>query len=103
MNHPHKRESFAVLCNAMAHPSRLAVLEYLASVPGCYFAEICLNIPLAKSTISQHLKILRESGLVTERAEGTKVYYAIEREKWREAKGDFADFFANIYRERGLI
>lgn len=98
-----EQESFAALCKAMGHPSRVVILEYLASISGCYFGEVCENVALSKATISQHLSILKEVGLIDEKPEGVKVFYSVNRTNWRNAKSTFADFFSNVYRERGVI
>lgn len=64
---------------ALAHPARLAVLRRLARENRCVCGEIVRSLPLAQSTVSQHLKVLVETGLVCARAEGPRSSYCLDR------------------------
>jgi ArsR family transcriptional regulator, arsenate/arsenite/antimonite-responsive transcriptional repressor len=71
-------ESLARLAKAVGHPVRAAIVRLLAAQETCQYGELSDRLPLAKSTVSQHLKILREAGLVTVETDGTRVCYCID-------------------------
>lgn len=72
-------DAFASRLRALAHPARLAVLATLAQQDCCICGEIVRGLPLAQSTVSQHLKVLSEAGLIRSRAEGQRTSYCIDR------------------------
>jgi ArsR family transcriptional regulator, arsenate/arsenite/antimonite-responsive transcriptional repressor len=71
-------QSIAAVAKALSHPARVAILRALAKRGTCICGEIVEVLPLAQSTVSQHLKELKESGLVTGEVEGTKSCYCID-------------------------
>ncbi len=89
-------EQLARFAKAMGHPARITILEYLASLDCCYFGEIHNELPIAKATVSQHLKELKEAGLIQGEIETPKVKYCINRENWEKAQACFAEFFESI-------
>lgn len=74
-------EQFAALAWALAHPARVRIVRLLISRNTCVCGEIVDEMPLAQSTVSQHLKILKESGLVQGEVDGPKVCYCINPDK----------------------
>jgi ArsR family transcriptional regulator len=74
-------EQLAALAWAIAHPARVRIVRLLISRNACVCGEIVDEMPLAQSTVSQHLKILKESGLVQGEVDGPKVCYCINPEK----------------------
>ena len=74
-------ELMAGLAWAIAHPARVRIVRLLISRNACVCGEIVDEMPLAQSTVSQHLKILKESGLVQGEVDGPKVCYCINPEK----------------------
>lgn len=76
----------AQLAKALAHPARIAILNYLATHKGCFFGEIEKAMPIGKSTVSQHLSELKAAGLIRSEAIYPKVKYTIHPEKWNNAK-----------------
>ena len=74
-------EQIAALAWAIAHPARVRIVRLLISRDTCVCGEIVDEMPLAQSTVSQHLKILKESGLVQGEVDGPKVCYCINPEK----------------------
>jgi ArsR family transcriptional regulator, arsenate/arsenite/antimonite-responsive transcriptional repressor len=68
-------ERLAELAKAVAHPARVRILRLLLERDACLCGQICDELPLAQSTISQHLKVLREAGLVTACSDGPRVCY----------------------------
>jgi ArsR family transcriptional regulator, arsenate/arsenite/antimonite-responsive transcriptional repressor len=85
-------EQLARFAKAMGHPSRLAILQFLSGIDCCYFGEIHNELPIAKATVSQHLKELREAGLIQGEFEPPKVKYCIRRDNWEIAQKMFVDF-----------
>lgn len=88
-----KQELMARFAKAMGHPARMAILQFLAKQDTCYFGDIHEELPIAKATVSQHLKELKESGLIQGEVETPKVKYCINRENWQLARELFGDFF----------
>jgi ArsR family transcriptional regulator len=79
-------ETLAGLAWALAHPARVRIVRLLISRENCVCGEIVDHLPLAQSTVSQHLKILKESGLVQGEVDGPKVCYCINPRKLKELK-----------------
>jgi ArsR family transcriptional regulator, arsenate/arsenite/antimonite-responsive transcriptional repressor len=79
-------EQFAQLAWALAHPARVRIVRLLIERNSCICGEIVEQIPLAQSTVSQHLKILKESGLIQGEVAGPKVCYCINPGKLDELK-----------------
>lgn len=92
-NYTIDNEQLARFAKAMGHPARITILEYLASLDCCYFGDIHNELPIAKATVSQHLKELKEAGLIQGEIETPKVRYCINRENWEKAQAYFAAFF----------
>ena len=76
--YPMDEEAFAKICKALAHPVRVKILQYLKSVNRCICGEIVDMLPLAQSTVSQHLKHLKAAGLVQGEIEGPRTCYCID-------------------------
>ena len=87
------QEQVARFAKAMGHPARIAILQFLANRTTCYFGDIHEELPIAKATVSQHLKELKEAGLIQGEVETPKVKYCINRETWQLAKTLFCEFF----------
>jgi ArsR family transcriptional regulator len=79
---------------ALAHPARLAIIEILAERAECVCGEIVDDLPLAQSTVSQHLKALKEAGLVRGTVEGRRTFYVMQFS---------ARSIAEITFQRGLV
>lgn len=88
-----EQEQIARFAKAMGHPARMAILEFLASQTCCFFGDIHEELPIAKATVSQHLKELKEAGLIQGTIEPPKVRYCINRENWKVAQMLFNEFF----------
>lgn len=84
-------ESLSKLAWAVAHPARVRIVRLLIGRTSCVCGEIVDEITLAQSTVSQHLKILKESGLIQGEVDGPRVCYCINRDKLRELKKMIAD------------
>jgi len=73
-----KQNSIAVLIKALGHPARIAIIEYLLKVDSCICGDIVDELPLAQPTISQHLKELKNAGLIKGTVEGTSICYCVD-------------------------
>lgn len=89
-----RQEQLARFAKAMGHPARIAILQFLAKQETCYFGDIHEELPIAKATVSQHLKELKEAGLIQGEVEAPKVKYCINRDNWQLANELFGGFFA---------
>ena len=87
------QEQLARFAKAMGQPARIAILEFLAKQTECYFDDIHEELPIAKATVSQHLKELKEAGLIQGEIETPRVKYCINRENWKLAHKLFGEFF----------
>lgn len=87
------QEQLARFAKAMGHPARIAILHFLAKQDCCFFGDIHEVLPIAKATVSQHLKELKDSGLIQGSIEPPKVRYCINRENWLVAQKLFANLF----------
>jgi len=88
-----EQEKMARMAKAMGHPARIAILEFLMSRNSCFFGDIHEVLPISKATVSQHLKELKDAGLIQGEIELPKVKYCINRENWKLAKNIFSAFF----------
>ncbi len=84
-------EQLARLAWAIAHPARVRIVRLLLDRETCFCGEIVDKLPLAQSTVSQHLKILKETGLIQGEIDGPKVCYCINRDNLRLLKKLIAD------------
>ena len=87
------QDQTARFAKAMGHPARIAILEFLARQKQCYFGDIHEELPIAKATVSQHLKELKEAGLIQGEVETPKVKYCINRDNWKLACELFGGLF----------
>ena len=76
----------AKLCKAVGHPARLAIVRYLAGRSNCTCGDIVDQLPLAQSTVSQHLKVLKEAGLIVGEVDPPRVCYCLNRQALEELK-----------------
>ncbi|MDD2622809.1 MAG: metalloregulator ArsR/SmtB family transcription factor [Bacteroidales bacterium] len=83
----------ARFAKALGHPTRIAILQFLAKQESCFFGEIHEELPIAKATVSQHLKELKDAGLIQGEIEGPKVKYCINQTNWEIANKAFKKLF----------
>lgn len=95
------QEQLARFAKALGHPARIAVMQFLARRDTCYFGDIHEELPIAKATVSQHLKELKDAGLIQGEVEAPKVKYCINRENWKLASEMFGTFFAHCEEKKG--
>ncbi|MDD4438356.1 MAG: metalloregulator ArsR/SmtB family transcription factor [Tissierellia bacterium] len=91
-----EQENLARIAKALAHPVRIAILQLLATQECCYHGDMSEIIPVAKSTLSQHLKELRDAGLIQGTITLPSIKYCINQENWKLAKAQFGAFFKEI-------
>ncbi len=77
---------FSGFAKALGHPARVAILEYLANTSACVCGDLVDVLPLAQSTVSQHLKELKAVGLIQGEIEENKLCYCLNRENWNKLK-----------------
>ncbi|MDG1660465.1 metalloregulator ArsR/SmtB family transcription factor [uncultured Winogradskyella sp.] len=87
-----KQNKISQLAKAFAHPARVAILQHIFNTNTCICGDLVEEIGLAQSTISQHLKELKNIGLITGNIEGTSVCYCIDNTKWSEMKNTLHQF-----------
>jgi len=86
------QKKLALYAKALSHPARVSILEVLANQSCCYSGDIVEEIPIARSTLSQHLKELKYAGLIQGNIEPPKIRYCIEPKNWEIAKKLFKEF-----------
>lgn len=87
--------SIARFSKAMGHPIRLYVLDLLSKQSCCYSGDLTEVLAIAKSTLSQHLKELKDVGLIQGEIEAPKIKYCLNQENWKLARGLFNEFLNN--------
>jgi DNA-binding transcriptional ArsR family regulator len=88
-------EELARYAKALGHPTRIAILKRLENESCCFTGDLVEELPLAQSTISQHLKELKTAGLIQGELKPPKIKYCIHQENWEKAKRLFDDLFSN--------
>ena len=87
-----EQNTLANWTKVMGHPARIAILQHLIKINSCVCGDLVDEIGLAQATISQHLKALKETGLIKGNISGTSVCYCINPDKWAEMKLQIANF-----------
>ncbi|HOI50458.1 MAG TPA: metalloregulator ArsR/SmtB family transcription factor [Prolixibacteraceae bacterium] len=90
-NYDQKR--LARLSKALGHPVRIYIMELLSRQACCYSGDLSEELPIAKSTLSQHLKELKNAGLIQGETEAPKIKYCINQKNWEDAKMLFEKFW----------
>ena len=91
----------AKYARALAHPARIAILKLLLQKNTCICGDIVDKLPLSQSTVSRHLKELKQAGLICGDVEGARVCYCINRKEWLLAKQIFSGLFDTPLNESG--
>ena len=91
-----KQNEIAAMAKAIGHPARIAILQHLAKINACICGDLVDELGLAQATISQHLKELKNVGLIQGTIEGTSVCYCINPKVWQQYRGLFTEFFKEI-------
>jgi predicted transcriptional regulator len=88
-----QQNELASMAKALAHPARIAILQEIIKAKTCICGDLVTEIGLSQPTISQHLRELKNVGIIQGNIEGTSVCYCINPEKWALVKNVFQSFF----------
>lgn len=88
-----KQNKLANLLKALAHPARIAIIQHLVKTEHCICVDLVEELGLAQATISQHLKELKNIGIIKGCVEGTRVSYCIDKKVWQQVQHEFEGFF----------
>lgn len=88
-----KQNKLAQMMKALAHPARIAIIQSLVRAQACVCGDLVDELGLAQATISQHLKELKNVGLIKGTIEGTSVCYCIDNKVWNQYRHAFEAFF----------
>jgi DNA-binding transcriptional ArsR family regulator len=90
------QNELASIAKALAHPARIAILQFLSKKQTCMCGEIVEELPLSQSTVSQHLSELKKVGLIKGTIEGPSVCYCIDEKGWAKAKDLLTHLLVNV-------
>src|ERR1700760_4719448 len=93
-----EQNKLAVQLKAIAHPARIAILQELIKANACICGDLVGELGLAQATISQHLKELKNAGLIQGTIEGVSICYCIEPKAWKTLQHELNDLFSS-YKE----
>jgi DNA-binding transcriptional ArsR family regulator len=91
-----KQNKLAIMMKALAHPARIAIVQELIKVNTCICGDLVDELGLAQATISQHLKELKNAGLIKGTIEGTSICYCIDERTWKQYKRELEAFFVPV-------
>jgi predicted transcriptional regulator len=91
-----KQNKLALMMKALAHPARIAIIQQLLKANACICGDLVNELGLAQATISQHLKELKNVGLIKGTIEGTSVCYCIDEKVWKQYRKDMDAFFVDF-------
>ena len=95
-----KQNSIAVLAKALGHPARVAIIEYLLKVNTCICGDIVNELPLAQPTISQHLKELKNAGIISGAIEGNSICYCIDEKAMQKLQNYFTNISVRLEKKK---
>ena len=87
------QNQIATIAKVLGHPARIAILQQIIKSKSCICGDLVMEIGLAQPTISQHLRELKNIGIIKGDIEGTRVCYCINEEKWAEIRDVLTTFF----------
>ncbi|MBL7841428.1 MAG: winged helix-turn-helix transcriptional regulator [Cyclobacteriaceae bacterium] len=87
------QNELAVLAKALGHPARIAIIQFLIKTKACVCGDIVDELPLSQSTVSQHLKELKNAGLIKGDIDGPSVCYCIDEKAWNKTRKALGDLF----------
>lgn len=91
-----EQNEIAAMAKALAHPARIAILQYLVKKNACVCGDLVDELGLAQATTSQHLKELKTAGIIQGSIEGVSVCYCINPKVWKQYKEWFNAFFKEV-------
>ena len=96
-----KQNAIATLTKALGHPARIAIVEYLMKVDDCICGDIVNELPLSQPTVSQHLKELKNAGLIKGSIEGNTICYCIDEKAIDKLQSYFATILTKLEKKKG--
>lgn len=93
-------QQMAEIARVMSHPARLEILRYISQQASCISGDISDELPLSRTTVSQHLKELKRMGLIKGEVQGVKIKYCLNQDKIKMIRGLFEGFFDGIESKR---
>ncbi len=87
-----EQKKFAMYARALGHPTRVYIIDLLKNQSCCYSGDLAQELPIAKSTLSQHLKELKKCGLIQGEISPPRIKYCLNKEKWAEVNFLFKKF-----------
>lgn len=91
-----QQNRLAVLFKALAHPARIAIIQHIIKQNACICNDLVEELGLAQATISQHLRELKNIGIIKGNIEGTSICYCINEVVWQDIKGELNTFFVDV-------
>jgi ArsR family transcriptional regulator len=95
-----KQNDIATLAKALGHPARIAILDYLLRVDACICGDIVNELPLAQPTVSQHLKELKNAGLIKGNIEGNAICYCIDEKGFARLQSYFSSMSMKMEKKK---
>ena len=95
-----RQNELSALAKAIGHPARIAIIEYLLSVDACICGDIVEVLPLAQATVSQHLKELKNAGLIKGNIDGTAICYCIDENGFEKIRSFFDHIAVSLENKR---
>ena len=92
-NFDKQTEQLALFAKAISHPTRITILKHLEKQSCCFTGDLVDILPISQSTVSQHLKELKNAGLIQGEIKPPRIKYCINKENWRIAKNLFTKLF----------
>lgn len=95
-----KQNAIAILAKALGHPARIAIIDYLLKVDTCICGDIVNELPLAQPTVSQHLKELKNAGLIKGNIEGNAICYCIDEKVLAKLQSYFVSMATKLEKKK---
>lgn len=92
-NYDKQTEQLALYAKALAHPTRITILKYLEKQSCCFTGDLVDVLPISQSTVSQHLKELKNAGLIQGEIKPPRIKYCINQKNWKLARELFSELF----------
>ncbi|HBX51814.1 MAG: hypothetical protein A2275_18290 [Bacteroidetes bacterium RIFOXYA12_FULL_35_11] len=91
-----QQKEFSAIAKALSHPARIAIIQLLAEKKEIKTGNISDDLPIARTTVSQHLKILKNAGIISGTIDGLKIHYCLDMKKIRKINNCFDKWFSEI-------
>jgi DNA-binding transcriptional ArsR family regulator len=95
-----RQNKIATIAKALGHPARIAIIEFIMKVNECICGDIVNELPLAQPTISQHLKELKNAGIIKGNIEGNSVCYCIDEKTFGILKNYFSEIITTVTKQK---